>query len=89
MQGAFGFSYVLRVVASEVEQLAETIEECIAIRGIYLLMDERLDLVCGQGCSEDLDKPEVTQKIAEFAAAHGWSFTRYQSGFVFWPDSTV
>jgi len=75
------------MVASEIEQLAETMKECIAIRGIYLLMDERLDLICGSGCSEDLDKPEVTQKMAEFAAAHGWSVTRYQSGFVFWPSS--
>ena len=77
------------MLPTEVDQLADTIKECIAIRGIYLLMDERLDLICGPGCSSDLDKPEVTQKLAEFAAAHGWSFTRYRSGFAFWPDSTA
>jgi hypothetical protein len=73
------------MVADEIEHLAETIEEGIAIRGIYALLDERLDLICGPGCSEDLNKPDVTQKITEFAASRGWSFTRYQSGFVFWP----
>jgi hypothetical protein len=75
------------MLASDLLPLAETIEQGISIRGIYLLMDERLDLICGPGTFERLDRPEVTQCIAEFAAIHGWSFTRYQTGFVFWPKS--
>jgi len=69
------------MVASEIEQLAETIKECIAIRGIYLLMDERLDLICGPETLENIDSPQVTQKMAEFAARYGVSITRYQGGF--------
>jgi len=66
------------------EQLAATIEDCIAVRGIYLLMDERLDLIGGPGCSGNLDTAEVRQRIEEFAAAHGWSVNRYELRFVFW-----
>ena len=73
------------MVASEVEQLAGRIEDCIAIRGIYLLMDERLDLICGPGTLQNLHSPEVAQKVADFAAAHGWSTTWFQTGFAFWP----
>jgi len=50
-------------------------------------MDERLNLICGPGTIQNINNPEVTLKIAEFAAAHGWSFTRHEAGFVFWPDS--
>ena len=80
---------IISMVASEIEQLAETIKECIAIRGIYLLMDERLDLICGPETLENIDSPQVTQKMAEFAARYGWSITRYQGGFVFCTDSAI
>jgi len=42
--------------------LVETINEGIAIRGIYLLMDERLDQICGPNTLQKIDSPEVTQK---------------------------
>jgi len=77
------------MVADELATLAETIAESIAIRGIYLLMDERLDLICGPGTLQNLDSANVTQKMAEFAAAHGWLVTRYQSGFVFVADKVI
>jgi len=51
------------------------------------MMDERLDLICGPGTLQHRDNPEVTQTIAEFAAVHEWLVTRYQAGFVFWPNS--
>ena len=75
------------VLPEEIANVAETIKEGISIRGIYLLMYERLDLICGPGTIQNINDPEVTPKIAEFAAAHGWSFTRHEAGFVFWPDS--
>ena len=78
------FSYASFVIVSEIENLVDTIQECIAIRGIYLLMDERLDLICGPGTLQNLHSAEVMQKVAEFAAVHGWSVTWYQTGFVFW-----
>jgi len=57
------------MVANELSALVETIAEGIAIRGIYLLMDERLDLVCGPGTLQHRDNPEVTQTIAEFGCS--------------------
>jgi hypothetical protein len=42
-------------------------------------MDERLNLICGPGTIQNINNPEVTLKIAEFAAAHGWSFTRHEA----------
>ena len=77
------------MVADELATLSETIAESIAVRGIYLLLDERLDLVCGPGTLQNLDSPMVTLKIAEFAAAHGWLVTRYHLGFVFVADKVI
>jgi hypothetical protein len=77
------------MVANELSELVETISESLAVRGIYLLMDERIDLICGSGSVHDTDNPKVMQKIAEFAAAHEWHVTYYHVGFVFWPDKAM
>lgn len=77
------------VATDELMTLARTIEESIAIRGIYLLMDERINLICGPETLQNIDSPEVTQKMTEFAAAHGWLITRYQAGFVFVADRVI
>jgi hypothetical protein len=76
------------MVAAEIQRLGQTISHCIAIRGIYALLDDRLDLICGRNARRRIDSAEVKQRIAEFAAEHGWAFTRYQEGFIFWPDSS-
>jgi hypothetical protein len=83
------FLFDLDVLADDLLPLTETIEQGISIRGIYLLMDERLDLICGPGALERIDKPEVTQCITKFAEAHGWLVTRYQAGFVFVVDKVI
>ena|SRR5215212_5718308 len=70
----------------ETQRLVQTINDCIAIRGIYALLDDRLDLVCGRNALQQKDSREIPQQVARFAAAHGWSVTRYQEGFLFWPD---
>lgn len=77
------------MLAPGLGNVAETISEGIAIRGIYLLMDERLDLICGPGTLQRLDNPEVTQKIAQFATDNGWLLTRHQAGFLFWSDDAI
>ena len=74
---------------SELDRLVYTIRQGIAVRGIYALLDERLDLICGPGTLQNINNWEVTQKIAEFAAAHGWLATRYQAGFVFVVDKVI
>ena len=63
------------MVASELSTLAETIEESIAIRGIYLLMDERLNLIGGPETLQNIDSTQLARKMAKFAAAHGWAVT--------------
>jgi hypothetical protein len=71
--------------ASELERLVDVIDSGINTRGIYLLMDERIDLICGPDALRHVDKPEVTEKISDFSTQHGWSVTRSQAGFLFLP----
>ena len=77
------------MLSTEVERLMEVIANGIAIRGIYALMDQRLDLICGPDSLQNIDDPEVRRKITDFATAHGWAATRYQAGFILWPDSGI
>ena len=69
----------------ELANLVGTIEHSIAIRGLYWLADEGIDLICGKKTLPHLDDPGVTTTVAEFSAAHGWSVVRREGGFLFLP----
>ena len=73
------------VAEDQLAQLVDLIEQHIAIRGVYCLMDERLDLIGGRNTLQNIDSPRVARRITHFAASHGWTATRYQSGFLFLP----
>ena len=73
------------VAEDQLAQLVDLIEQNIAVRGVYCLMDERLDLICGRNTLQNINSPTVTRRITQFAASHGWTATRYQSGFLFLP----
>jgi len=75
--------FLINKLMSELARLVDTINGGIATRGVYLLMDDRLDLIYGPGALQKIDEPDVIQKIAEFSAAHGWSVAPCQRGFVF------
>ncbi len=55
----------------ELEDLVRAIELAIAQRGFYLLMDDRLELICGKGCA-DLSDPRHIEMVSNFATLHGW-----------------
>jgi hypothetical protein len=69
----------------EVNNLVSTIEQSIAIRGVYLLLDESLDLICGPKITQSIDDPVMRERIGKFSAAHGWSVVRRETGFLFLP----
>jgi hypothetical protein len=48
------------MVATDPEGLAQTINEGIAVRGIYALIDERLDLLCGPGTIRRINSSDIT-----------------------------
>ena len=54
-------------------ELVAVIEEGIACRGFYVLMNDRLDWICGKGCSQDFDDSKNARRIKAFAARHKWS----------------
>ena len=70
---------------SDLARLVDVIDHGIVARDIYLLMDARLDLICGADTLERIDSPEVKQRISEFPHRHGWSVTRSESGILFVP----
>ena len=72
-------------MSCELDELIETIGSAISDRGFYLLMDDRLDLVCGPGCSTRGGEPDITDKVHEFAARHDWQATFDGSGYIFRP----
>jgi hypothetical protein len=72
-------------VSYELDKLIETIRSRIIDRGFYFLMDDRLDLLCGPGCSTRGDEPEITNTVNEFAARHDWQATYDGSGYIFRP----
>ena len=53
------------MLSTEVKRLMEVIANGIAIRGIYALMDQRLDLICGPDSLQNIDDPEVRRKITD------------------------
>ena len=53
----------------------------IAARGTYLMFDDRLDLICGRGCSKNPQYPRNFQLVMAFAAFHKWSAT-FRDGLV-------
>jgi hypothetical protein len=77
------------MVAANSDNLARAISEGIAIRGIYALVDERLDIICGPGTLDRIDSPDVKRKMSRFATVHGWCVTRYRAGFVRWPRAAT
>jgi hypothetical protein len=62
--------------------LAEEISRNLVARGIYLLSDSQLELIGGLGGAKRADSPELERKVTEFAAAHGWTVTRQNGGFL-------
>jgi hypothetical protein len=66
-------------------ELVAVIEEGIACRGFYVLMNDRLDWICGKGCSEDFDDSKNVRRIKAFAARHKWSATLEGAGVCFRP----
>ena len=72
-------------MSCELDELIETIRSAIIDRGFYLLMDDRLDLLCGPGCSTQRDEPEITNKVNEFATRHNWQATFDGLGYIFRP----
>jgi hypothetical protein len=58
------------MAGDELAQLVEFINVCIDVRGIYTLMDERLDLICGPGALENIDSPAVRRRMQKFADSH-------------------
>ena len=53
-------------MSTELAALAETIGDEIARHGFFILLDERLQMICGRG-------PLSAEKVEAFASAHGWS----------------
>ena len=66
-----------------IRELVAAIEEGIAFRGFYVLMNDRLDWICGEGCSEDFDDSKNARRIKAFAARHKWSATLEGAGVCF------
>ncbi|HEY3662691.1 MAG TPA: hypothetical protein VGL24_06015 [Chthoniobacterales bacterium] len=54
------------------DELVRVMEVAILERGFYFLMDERLDLICGPGCSKDPANSKNLQRVQKFAAERGW-----------------
>src|SRR3954452_18307737 len=77
------------MAGDELAELVEIIKACIAARGIYALMDDRLDLVCGPDAIANIDSPAVMKCMEEFGNTHGLSVTRFQTGFVLWPNNSA
>jgi hypothetical protein len=63
--------------------LVMAIRSGISQRGFYVLLDERLDLICGKGCSQDPADPENVEKITRFAAQYDWSAKIEEHGLTF------
>ncbi len=71
--------------SADLGRLVDVIHQGIAARGVYLLMDERLDLICGPDALQNRENPEVKQRISNFSARHGWAVTSFRDGFLFLP----
>jgi len=54
----------------ELANLLDAINSGITQRGFYVLFDERLDLICGKGCSKDPADPVNAEKIRQFATQY-------------------
>ena len=70
-------------MADQLVELVQTIAKAIETRGFYILIDERLELICGAGCADNPDSPEHAIKVKKFAAKHGWCAVRATNGFTF------
>ena len=44
---------------NEIETLVETIKTAISTRGFYILLDSRLDLICGEGSTNPADPANI------------------------------
>jgi hypothetical protein len=55
------------MLSVELASLTRTIADGIARRGFFLLMDERVSLLCGDNAD-----PAELARAARFAALHGW-----------------
>jgi hypothetical protein len=55
------------MLSVELASLTHTIADGIARRGFFLLMDERIALLCGDNAN-----PAALASAVRFAASHGW-----------------
>ena len=70
-------------MADKLVELLQTIAKAIETRGFYILIDDRLELICGAGCADNPESPEHASKVRKFAAKHGWCAVRASDGFMF------
>lgn len=67
----------------ELANLLHAINSGITQRGFYVLFDERLDLICGKGCSQDPADPVNAEKIRQFATQYNLLANLEEHGLTF------
>ena len=64
-------------------QLTTLIAEHVKSRGFYILIDDRIKLVCGPDCSLG-NTSEHKQAIIGFAQEQGWFVDIQEEAIIFW-----
>jgi hypothetical protein len=70
--------------STTLEELVNVIHPAIAARGFYILMDERLKHICGDGYAEDTSSNR--DLIAAFAKKHQLAWRRTEGMVIFMPS---
>lgn len=71
------------VMEPDLANLLRAITSGITQRGFYVLFDDRLDLICGKGCSKDPADPTNAEKIRQFATQNNWAAKVEEHGLTF------
>jgi hypothetical protein len=77
------FSSTCRTAHRPKADLVETLKGSIEVRGFYIVMDSRLDLICGLGAWRNHNAPEQLPALQTFAAQFGWKVELLEHGVVF------
>lgn len=70
--------------ANALNALIDTIRRGIADRGFFLLMDDRIKLICGDDCNETTDLLPHFAVVSAFSERHKWRSQIHENTVTFW-----